>query len=57
MQAANAGLAEDGRIVLRIGINLGNVMVEGNDLYGDGVNMPAPLGAFVNYIKSLPSHR
>ena len=57
MQAADAGLAEDGRIVLRIGIDLSDVMVEGNDLYGDGVNMPAPLGAFVNYIKSLPSHR
>ena len=31
------------RIVLRIGINLGDVMVEGGDLYGDGVNIAARL--------------
>ena len=34
MEAASAGLPEDRRIVLRIGINLGDVMVEGSDLYG-----------------------
>ena len=39
------GLAEDRRIVLRIGINLGDVMVEGSDLYGDGVNIAARLEA------------
>ena len=33
------------RIVLRIGINLGDVMVEGSDLYGDGVNIAARLEA------------
>src|SRR6185369_8624015 len=41
MKAANAGLPDDRRIVLRIGINLGDVMVEGSDLYGDGVNIAA----------------
>jgi TolB-like protein len=41
--AANNGLAENRRIVLRIGINLGDVMVEGGDLYGDGVNVAARL--------------
>ena len=45
MAAANAGLPEDRRIVLRIGINLGDVMVEGSDLYGDGVNIAARLEA------------
>ena len=35
--AANEGLAEDRRIVLRVGVNLGDVVVEGGDLYGDGV--------------------
>ena len=35
--AANEGVAEDRRIVLRIGVNLGDVVVEGGDLYGDGV--------------------
>ncbi len=34
---ANEGVAEDRRIVLRIGVNLGDVVVEGGDLYGDGV--------------------
>jgi adenylate cyclase len=43
MDAANAGLPEDRQIVLRVGINLGDVMVEGGDLYGDGVNVAARL--------------
>jgi TolB-like protein/class 3 adenylate cyclase len=43
MGDANAGVAEGQRIVLRIGINLGDVMVEGSDLYGDGVNIAARL--------------
>ena len=41
--AANEGAAEDRRIVLRIGINLGDVIVQGGDLYGDGVNIAARL--------------
>ena len=45
MEAANTGLREDQRIVLRVGINLGDVMVEGSDLYGDGVNVAARLEA------------
>ena len=43
MDVANAGLPEDTRIILRIGINLGDVIVEGQDLYGDGVNIAARL--------------
>ena len=38
-----AGEPDDRRIVLRIGINLGDVIVEGEDLYGDGVNVAARL--------------
>jgi adenylate cyclase len=45
MAAANDGLPADRRIVLRIGINLGDVIVEGGDLYGDGVNVAARLQA------------
>jgi TolB-like protein/class 3 adenylate cyclase/cytochrome c-type biogenesis protein CcmH/NrfG len=45
MAAANDGLSDDRRITLRIGVNLGDVMVEGNDLYGDGVNIAARLEA------------
>jgi class 3 adenylate cyclase len=43
MAAANVDLPEARQIVLRIGINLGDVMVEGSDLYGDGVNISARL--------------
>ncbi len=34
---------DDGPIKLRIGINLGDVIVEGEDIYGDGVNLAARL--------------
>jgi TolB-like protein/tetratricopeptide (TPR) repeat protein len=40
-----AELPEERRLRLRIGINLGDVMVEGSDLYGDGVNVAARLEA------------
>ncbi|MGH6930483.1 MAG: adenylate/guanylate cyclase domain-containing protein [Dongiaceae bacterium] len=43
MAAANDSIPEDRRAVLRIGINLGDVIVEGSDLYGDGVNLAARL--------------
>ena len=43
--AANGDQPEDRHIVLRIGINLGDVIVEGSDLYGDGVNIAARLEA------------
>ena len=37
----NMQLAEDRRMRFRIGINVGDVMVEDDDLYGDGVNVAA----------------
>jgi TolB-like protein len=43
--AANQNLPEGRWIVLRIGINLGDVIVEGSDIYGDGVNLAARLEA------------
>src|SRR5262245_17907635 len=43
MAAANDGQAKDTQVVLRIGVSLGDVMVEGGDLYGDGVNIAARL--------------
>jgi adenylate cyclase len=43
MAEANAKQPDDRHIVLRIGVNLGDVMVEGSDLYGDGVNIAARL--------------
>jgi len=36
---------EERRIVLRMGINVGDLIVEGGDLYGDGVNIAARLQA------------
>jgi adenylate cyclase len=43
MRERNAAMAQDRRIALRIGINLGDVIVEGEDIYGDGVNVAARL--------------
>jgi adenylate cyclase len=43
MPERDTGAAADNRIELRIGINLGDVIVEGDDLYGDGVNVAARL--------------
>ncbi len=39
MAARNAGVPEDEQIDLRVGVNLGDVIVEGNDIHGDGVNV------------------
>ena len=39
----NAAVADDQRIQVRIGINLGEVIVEGEDRYGEGVNIAARL--------------
>jgi adenylate cyclase len=36
-------LAKERRLLLRIGVNLGDIIVEGNDIYGDGVNVAARL--------------
>ena len=40
-----AGIPEDRRIRFRIGINLGDVIVESDDIFGDGVNVAARLEA------------
>ncbi len=43
MAERNAAEPSDGRIQLRIGVNLGDVIIEGSDIYGDGVNVAARL--------------
>src|SRR3954471_20354162 len=39
----NADVQQDRRIEFRIGVNLGDVIVDGDDIYGDGVNVAARL--------------
>src|SRR5207244_114841 len=41
----NADVPTERRIEFRIGINLGDVIVEGGDIFGDGVNVAARLEA------------
>jgi class 3 adenylate cyclase len=41
----DAGMPEDRRIRFRIGINVGDVIVEDDDIFGDGVNVAARLEA------------
>ena len=43
MRIRNAELAADIQMKFRIGVNVGDVMVEGDNLYGDGVNVAARL--------------
>src|SRR5712664_1766676 len=43
LKAENARLPPERRMEFRIGVNLGDVMVEGDQIYGDGVNVAARL--------------
>jgi adenylate cyclase len=45
MAKRNTEVVEDRRIVFRIGINLGDIIVDGDDIYGNGVNVAARLEA------------
>jgi adenylate cyclase len=45
MAECNAAIATDDRIQFRIGINVGDVVVEDDDIFGDGVNVAARLEA------------
>src|SRR5262245_47660899 len=45
LAAANNSLAPERRLVFRIGIHVGDVMVRAGDLFGDGVNIAARLQA------------
>jgi adenylate cyclase len=45
MAARNAGSQAERRIDFRIGINLGDIMIDENDIFGDGVNVAARLEA------------
>src|SRR6201984_987408 len=43
LKTENAKLPRERRMEFRIGVNLGNVMVEGDQIYGDGINVAARL--------------
>ena len=43
MREHNADVPADRQIVYRIGINIGDIIVEGDDIFGDGVNINARL--------------
>src|ERR1700757_4010409 len=43
MAERNQGVPEDRRMLLRIGINLGDILIEGEDILGDGVNVAVRL--------------
>jgi adenylate cyclase len=45
MPERNAGVPDDCQIKFRIGINLGDIIVDGDDFYGDGVNLASRLEA------------
>ena len=45
LKARNAGLPENRRMDFRIGVNLGDIIEEGDRIYGDGVNIAARLEA------------
>ena len=43
MAERNGDISEDQKMLYRIGINLGDVMIDGDDIYGEGVNVAARL--------------
>src|SRR5215470_3581655 len=43
MAERNQGVPEDRRMLFRIGVNLGDILIEGDDILGDGVNVAARL--------------
>ena len=45
MVKRNAGIPAEKQIVFRIGINVGDIIIDGDDIFGDGVNIAARLAA------------
>jgi adenylate cyclase len=45
VEQANRALPEEQRVVFRVGLHIGDLIVDGDDLYGDGVNIAARLEA------------
>jgi class 3 adenylate cyclase len=43
MEVRNRGAPDDRRMLLRIGVHLGDIIIDGDDIYGDGVNIAVRL--------------
>ncbi|HLN83494.1 MAG TPA: adenylate/guanylate cyclase domain-containing protein [Candidatus Binatia bacterium] len=43
MLSRNTDIPEDKRVIFRIGINVGDIIIDGDDIFGDGVNIAARL--------------
>ena len=43
MLTRNASISQDNRIVFRIGVNVGDIIIDEGDIFGDGVNIAARL--------------
>ena len=48
MAEREAGTPDDRKMLFRIGVNLGDVIVEGDDIFGDGVNVAARIEALAD---------
>jgi TolB-like protein/class 3 adenylate cyclase/tetratricopeptide (TPR) repeat protein len=48
MGERNANVPDDARITFRVGINLGDIIIDGDDIHGDGVNIAARLEAMAD---------
>jgi class 3 adenylate cyclase len=57
MADRNAEVPEDKRITFRIGINLGDIIADSGDIYGDGVNIAARLEALARLAASASRAR
>lgn len=53
MSGRNDALPEIRRIMFRVGINVGDVIVEGDDIHGDGVNVAARLEDLITYLSKI----
>ncbi len=47
MKERNAELPDEKRMLLRIGINIGEVIIDGENIYGDGINIAARMQEIV----------
>ena len=47
---------EDRRIEFRIGVNLGDINFEDNDIYGDGVNVAARIESITRRLRGMRKH-